>query len=487
MSMADNPRYGSRRGDGSEPRGGPRAGTDPLEELARLIGRDDPFADLRRDGPQSPQRSEPPMRPEVTARPEPTAAPQREEAAAPNWPGRERGGPRRDVADEPMVRRNDPGDWRAGRYRDQVGREEPAEPEHFAEPERYAEDPGDPRYGYDRSSGYPEGSYETPYDAALPVARDYDTDGDYADEQMSDGDEAYEPQERQNGSRKTVLAVIGIIALLVGGAFAYRALTTPRDPSQTPVIVADRSPSKIVPVGQTADGQSNKLIYDRVADKPQDSGDLVSREERPVDVRNATPRVVFPGAGTGTGANQQPRDQMLGASGPAPSAAATGAANEPKKVKTLTIKPDQVGATDTADASSAWPAAPSAHSAASTPPPAPVSTRSTQRQAAVTPETTESTAPPPRAAASRAPEAGGYLVQLFSGKSETEAQDQFRALQGKYQNLLGGRQPIIRRADLGDKGVFYRAQVGPFATNELANQFCENLKTAGGKCIVQRN
>jgi sporulation related protein len=491
MSMADNPRYGSRRGDGSEPRGGPRAGNDPLEELARLIGRDDPFADLRRDSPQSPPRPEPSARPEPSSRPEasvrpepPMAAPPREEA--PNWLARERGGPRRDVADEPDAPRNDQSDWRAGRYRDQGAREEPAA-EQFAEPARYAEDPGDGRYGYDRPSGYQEGAYDAPYDGALPVARDYDTDGDYADEQVPDGDEAYDPpHEHQNGSRKTVLAVVGIIALLVGGAFAYRALTTPRDPSQTPVIVADRSPSKIVPAGQGADGQPNKLIYDRVADKPQDSGDLVSREERPVDVRGATPRVVFPGTTAGGGATAPPSQQMLGTSSPTP-APATGGANEPKKVKTLTIRPDQAGTTDTADASPSWPAAaPTVRSVASTPAPAPVSARAS-RQAAVTPQETESMAAPTRAATSRAPEAGGYLVQLFSGKSETEAQDQFRALQGKYQNLLGGRQPIIRRADLGDKGVFFRAQVGPFATNELANQFCENLKTAGGKCIVQRN
>jgi hypothetical protein len=79
------------------------------------------------------------------------------------------------------------------------------------------------------------------------------------------------------------------------------------------------------------------------------------------------------------------------------------------------------------------------------------------------------------------------VVQLFSGRSESEAQDQFRVLQGKYQGVLGGRQPIIRRADLGEKGVFYRAQVGPFGTIDLANQFCGNLKNAGGQCIVQRN
>jgi hypothetical protein len=35
------------------------------------------------------------------------------------------------------------------------------------------------------------------------------------------------------------------------------------------------------------------------------------------------------------------------------------------------------------------------------------------------------------------------------------AQDQFRTLQDKYPSVLSSRQPIIRRADLGDKRVFF--------------------------------
>jgi cell division septation protein DedD len=84
-------------------------------------------------------------------------------------------------------------------------------------------------------------------------------------------------------------------------------------------------------------------------------------------------------------------------------------------------------------------------------------------------------------------EAGNYVVQISSQRSEAEAQASFRALQAKYPKVLGSRQPLIRRADLGSKGVYYRAQVGPFATAEDANQLCGNLKAAGGQCIVQRN
>jgi cell division septation protein DedD len=82
---------------------------------------------------------------------------------------------------------------------------------------------------------------------------------------------------------------------------------------------------------------------------------------------------------------------------------------------------------------------------------------------------------------------GGFTVQVSSQRSEAEAQTAFRGLQAKFPNELGGRQPIIRRADLGDKGTFYRAQVGPFATSEQASEFCGSLKAAGGQCVVQRN
>jgi cell division septation protein DedD len=82
---------------------------------------------------------------------------------------------------------------------------------------------------------------------------------------------------------------------------------------------------------------------------------------------------------------------------------------------------------------------------------------------------------------------GGYAVQLSSHGSEAEAQSSFRALQGKYPNLLGGREPIVRRADLGEKGIYYRAMVGPFASREQATDLCSNLKAAGGSCIVQKN
>jgi hypothetical protein len=77
-------------------------------------------------------------------------------------------------------------------------------------------------------------------------------------------------------------------------------------------------------------------------------------------------------------------------------------------------------------------------------------------------------------------------VQLSSQKSEGEAQSSFRSLVAKFPNELGGRQPIIRRADLGSKGVVYRAMVGPFASSQEASQFCTSYKAAGGQCFLPK-
>jgi cell division septation protein DedD len=94
----------------------------------------------------------------------------------------------------------------------------------------------------------------------------------------------------------------------------------------------------------------------------------------------------------------------------------------------------------------------------------------------------------PSADAEPAPAAaGGYAVQVTSQRSEAEAQAAFRSLQAKYPQQLGGHRAVFRRADLGAKGIYYRALVGPFASAEQAERLCSSLKAAGGNCLIQRN
>jgi cell division septation protein DedD len=82
---------------------------------------------------------------------------------------------------------------------------------------------------------------------------------------------------------------------------------------------------------------------------------------------------------------------------------------------------------------------------------------------------------------------GGYAVQVAARRSKADAETSFRSLQSKFPRQLGSRTAIFQRADLGAKGIYYRAMVGPFASAGAAEQFCGSLKTAGGECIVQRN
>jgi SPOR domain len=118
--------------------------------------------------------------------------------------------------------------------------------------------------------------------------------------------------------------------------------------------------------------------------------------------------------------------------------------------------------------------------------------RSLQNLASVPPDQATEQAPnappiPPTSNAATPVGNGGYVVQVSSERSDSEAQASFKTLQSRYPTVLGGRSPLIRRVDLGEKGIVYRAQVGPFDTVDQAKQFCGSLKAAGGHCIVQRN
>jgi len=80
---------------------------------------------------------------------------------------------------------------------------------------------------------------------------------------------------------------------------------------------------------------------------------------------------------------------------------------------------------------------------------------------------------------------GGILVQLSSQTSEDGARSTYRDMQRKFASILGPYQPDIQRADLGDRGVYYRVRVGPFSAAD-AKKLCADLKAAGGQCIIAR-
>ncbi len=80
---------------------------------------------------------------------------------------------------------------------------------------------------------------------------------------------------------------------------------------------------------------------------------------------------------------------------------------------------------------------------------------------------------------------GTYIVQVTSQRSAAAASNAYAGLQRQYPGVLGNRNAVIVSADLGDRGVFYRARI-PTGSRSEANTLCESLKGAGGDCFVRR-
>jgi len=337
------------------------------------------------------------------------------------------------------------------------------------------------------------GTEEPQYDQAEDDPYGYQ-DG-YGDDSA---EEEEEPVRKRGGGLMTVAIVLGLAVVGTGGAFAYRTYVGSPRTGEPPIIRADAGPTKIVPSPANA---TSKLPDRMVAGDGTEK--IVPREEAPMDVNaKSGPRVVFPSLNQ----NANPPSPASVASTTLPPASAgngTLSSNEPRKIRTLSVKGDQPDAAATPVGSTPPPAKPTpatrsvANANASTanapmpltpqggspPAAAPADTRAA-RVAAATPTNPDQAAPAPAAAASAG---GGYLVQVSSQRNEADAQASFRALQGKFPAVLGSREPVIKRADLGEKGVYYRAMVGPFGSSDEATQFCGSLKTAGGQCVIQRN
>ena len=324
-------------------------------------------------------------------------------------------------------------------------------------------------------------------------------------------DETYDdpPRANKRGGLLTAVTLIGCAMIGTAGAYGYRTYYVAPGGSKTPpIITADTTPSKVVSAGET---QPAKVIQDRVGELGER---VVSREEQPVEIRS--PRVVLPApvAPQGMGGVTAPPGPSSASPG---SAAPTAGGNEPKRVRTVTIRPDGTdlggkpvgGMSDNAQGAGARTSGSAARQSPVLPKSAqparnggPISldpqnsaaeesAPPVRERVASTPPATQTTPPAPRLAGTSTNTSsggsGGYVVQLSSQRSESEAQSSYRALQAKYSSLLGGYQPLIRRAELGDKGVFYRAMVGPFGSSEEASRFCASLKAAGGQCLIQRN
>jgi cell division septation protein DedD len=83
--------------------------------------------------------------------------------------------------------------------------------------------------------------------------------------------------------------------------------------------------------------------------------------------------------------------------------------------------------------------------------------------------------------------ARSYVVQVAAEKTEADAERVWRSLQERYRSILGPQQVAIRRIDMGERGIFYRAQVGPFTSRAQASEFCGRLRSVSAECVVLPN
>jgi hypothetical protein len=455
-----------------------RAESDPLAELARLIGQTDPFANMGR----------------ANLTPQPRAE-VHDQYEAPE-----------EIGDDPPPAGPPP--WM------RVARQEPPQQQDYPSSvhpvQRYAAQHAAPEPDYQEAayadddqeadpSRYDEALYGQYDPGAEPAQADRAFASDPYDYHPGYGEAPEEPAPKRRGGIATVAAVLALAVVGTGAAFAYRTYVgTPRNGGEPPIIKADTSPTKIVP----ASAEASAKLPDRLA-----SGDgtekIVPREEAPVDVNatasasaNSAPRMVFPPLNPNA---NPPSVASVAPNAPPPPNTGNGTlpSNQPRKIKTFSVRGDQADAAGTPATDAHVPApkpplAPRAAAPVQRPSPVNANASSANTPLSLTPQVaqTEPAAEPRTRVATMAPTApsgGGYLVQVSSQRNEADAQASYRILQGKFPTVLGSRSPLIKRADLGEKGVYYRAMVGPFGSSEEASQFCGSLKTAGGQCVIQRN
>lgn len=498
-----------------------RGENDPLAELARLIGQNDQFGGAAKSAPaprplQSRANARPPQydppAEDLDATPSPPAWMQRARHETPLPPVPP------PVPQEAEHAYEDERDYQAPPmhplHRYSAKHQEPAQdyyddaPQQYEAPQQY-----DASQQYEARQQYADEPQQDPsrYDDALygrleNGEQDYQRDPAYPDDPYAyqgEYEEEPEPKKRSSGLIK-VAAVLALAVVGTGAAFAYRSYVGSPRSGEPPIIRADNSPTKVLPAPSDAGAKTPDRMLSG------DGGErLVSREETPVDVntRSGGPRVVFPSLNPN---NNPPPVASVSPSAPPPPTGANGTMNnEPRRIKTLAVKGDPADNGGVPAGVNAPPprSAPTTRSAA-VPPPAPTAAPSPAAPAARNPASANASAntpmslapqadpapaqPPARMASTNptqpaAPSGGGYLVQVSSQKSEADAQASYRALQGKFPSVLGPHSSLVKRVDLGEKGVYYRAFAGPFGSSEEAAQVCTNLKSAGGQCFVQRN
>jgi SAM domain (Sterile alpha motif)/SPOR domain len=305
-------------------------------------------------------------------------------------------------------------------------------------------------------------------------------DRDDDDIQIAETGEAYGAHDYDDPAsprwRRHLVIVIAVIALLglgAVGAFAYRAVFAGAIlPALPPIIKAENAPNENVP--NDGDNGPSHLSQTSMASAGS-SEEFVSRWS--ADIReppNTAPISSDP-------SSSPPSAPGSGAVAPI---AIAPAAPQPS------IAPPALAATSPPPVSTPVRAPPSSapkkiQTALPVGRPLSLAPDAHVRSAAAPPS--RSRVPAGTGTAAELSSGGGYVVAVASERSVADADAVFRSLQAKFPNQLGGREPIIRRTDLGPEGTYYQASIGPFVSRKAAAGVCSSLKSAGESCLVEKN
>jgi cell division protein FtsN len=448
-----------------------RRGEDPLAELARLIGQEDPFAEFATAG-AAPRRAaangangRAPMR---AAQPTPDRRTaelvRRGEPRPASANGRTDDPTRTSRAPSPRIAADEHGAGR-DRIRTNARQAVPQDDEYDPRSRRpVREEAGeDPRNA--RRSERPD-ARQTRGRHPAQDTRGYEND--YDPEYVDDGylpehaDDVYEdvPRPRRRWGLYILLFIL-FLSLTATAGLGYFAYRTVFDNNRPPVVTRSNVPTKVDPKAapQTAVAP-NKTIQDRIG--PAGPDQILSREEQPADLTQTNRQQPLPFAGP----QAQPAPQVLPQKNqPFTQAPPPNTANDaPRRVRTMTVRSDGTVVPNAAP-NNAGPLPLNANQNSLEPD----SPARNPRTAAI-PQTTAT---------------GNYVVQVASHKTQQEAEAAWATLRVQHASIFTGRNADIRRVDLGDRGTFYRAMVGPMSRDQ-ANALCQNLKVAGGGCIVQQ-
>jgi len=79
-----------------------------------------------------------------------------------------------------------------------------------------------------------------------------------------------------------------------------------------------------------------------------------------------------------------------------------------------------------------------------------------------------------------------WVVQVSSTRSQADASNAWSTLKAKFPGLVSGRYVDVKRADLGDKGIYFRTRVAGLPDKAAAQSLCNSFKAAGQACFVAR-